>query len=147
MKKLLSISITLLFFSNLLLSQPLQIIWQNCYGGSGSDWAYDLLEVDNGYFIAGTTNSPNGNTNYHGADDGWLVKIDSVGSLIWEKCYGGTKGDGIMRILNSQDENYFLVGVAYSSDGSISNDPYPDSHDYWVIKIDENGDILWDKLL
>lgn len=139
--------LSLLLITTSLLSQPLQIVWQNCYGGPGYDWAYDLIRVDDGYFIAGTTNSDSATSNYHGADDGWLVKIDSVGNLIWETCYGGTKGDGIFRILDAQNDDFFLVGNAYSSDGSVSNDNYPDSHDYWVVKINKDGNILWDRIV
>jgi len=148
MKRLIIIFTLLLFFSNNILCQPLQIKWQNCYGGSEHDIAYDLIEVDNGYFILGNTTSFDGNvSNNHGAEDGWLLRIDNKGDLIWEKCFGGMKGDGLLNIFNSPDGNYYLVGGAHSSDGSIGSDPYPTSLDYWIIKIDSDGNILWDKIL
>jgi len=40
-----------------------------------------------------------------------------------------------------------LVGGSGSSDGDISNDPYPDSEDFWIVKIDIDGNIIWDKIV
>lgn len=128
--------------------QPMHIVWQNCYGGSEHDYCYDILEIEDGYFVLGNTQSIDGNVSYnHGAEDGWLIKIDHSGYIIWEKTYGGLKGDGLNNIFNSPDGNYYLTGGAWSSGGSVGNDPYPNSLDYWIIKIDGNGNKIWDKIL
>ena len=148
MKKLLMIKLLVLLFSNISFGQSLNINWQACYGGSGSDDADDLLELNNGYFILGTADSDDGDISYnHGGDDVWLIKIDNIGNLVWEKTFGGSVGDGGHRIFNSTDNTYYLLAGAYSSDGDISNDPYPESTDYWIVKIDSSGNILWDRII
>ncbi|MCF8230316.1 MAG: hypothetical protein K9J24_15325, partial [Bacteroidales bacterium] len=143
----------LIFFSLFLsiislYSQEFEITWQNCFGGKYHDYATDIIATCGGYLLIGTTNSTDGDISFnHGADDLWLIKIDTIGNLIWEKCLGGSKGDIGQRILATSDGNYFVLATAYSSDGTISNDPYPNSIDFWIIKINSEGEIIWDKIV
>ena len=67
--------------------------------------------------------------------------------LIWEKTYGGSQGDNIHRIFPDGNGGYYLLGASNSSDGDISYDPYPGTWDYWIIKIDNSGNILWEKIV
>ncbi len=121
---------------------------QKCYGGSGSDIAYDLIKTAEGYCMAGLTMSSNGDISFnHGSADGWLVFLDHAGSIIWEKSYGGTGYDYIVNVFASGDETFFLAGASSSSDGDISYNPYPGLGNLWVAKINHTGDILWDKTL
>jgi hypothetical protein len=130
------------------LCQNLQIDWQTCLGGSESDYAMDMLELENGYLILGNTYSNDGDiSNNHGVNDLWLVRVDSTGSILWERSYGGSESDGSSRILYAGENNFYILGTAFSSDGDISNDPYPDTPDYWIVKIDSTGAILWDKIV
>jgi len=39
------------------LAQPLKIIWQNCYGGSGDDDGFSVLPSSTGYYLFGGTTS------------------------------------------------------------------------------------------
>ena len=131
-----------------LFSQNLQLTWQQCFGGTEWDYARDIYEINSRYLIAGSTKSNDGNVSFnHGATDGWLIKTNSIGELEWEKTYGGSNGDGIFRIFSADENNYYLLCSSYSSDGDISNDPYPESTDFWIVKIDSSGNILWEKIL
>jgi beta-xylosidase len=38
-----------------LMSQAWQLTWQQCFGGSKSDWARDITYYNGGYYIIGTT--------------------------------------------------------------------------------------------
>ncbi len=129
-------------------SQDFQINWQNCFGGSYKDVPEDVVKnADGGYMILGATESTDGDISFnHGSDDVWLVKTDSNGDMLWEKTYGGTNWDGGRCILKYNDNTYFILAVTQSSDGDITFDPYPGSPDYWIVKIDSNGNILWDKI-
>ncbi len=143
-------TILLFLISNfsLLFSQNFQLTWQQCYGGSEQDQANDIIEVTNGYLIVGWTKSNDGDISFnHGILDGWLIKTDSIGNILWKKTYGGSSGDGFVRITPDNNGNYFLIGGSGSSDGDISNDPYPDSEDFWIVKIDIEGNIIWDKIV
>jgi len=131
-----------------LAAQNWDIIWQQCFGGSSIDVAYDLIAIENGYFIAGGTGSNDGDISFHrGLGDGWLIRIDSIGNLLWEKTFGGSDSEEIRRILPSTDGNYYLLGSSWSSDGHINYDPYPGSLDYWIVKINANGNIIWEKIV
>ena len=148
MKKLIKILLIFFFLTNYAFGQNFQINWQNCFGGSKDDYARDITKITDGYLIAGSTKSNDGDISYnHGATDCWLIKTDNQGNLIWEKTFGGSYGDGIFRIFKSDNNSFYILGEAISSDGDISNDPYPNTADFWLIKIDSIGNILWDKIL
>jgi hypothetical protein len=128
--------------------QNMEITWQSCFGGSEEDVAYDIIEVPGGYFITGYTFSIDGDISFNnGLLDGWLIKIDTIGNILWEKTYGGSSGDGFRRIFPDNSGNYILVGGSGSSDGDISNNPYPGSESFWIVKIDVEGNIIWDKIV
>ena len=147
MKKIL-ILIGLFLTALILPSQNFEITWQNCFGGTEHDKARDIIETDGGYLIVGVTMSNDGDVGFnHGGDDLWIIKIDTIGNMIWEKCLGGSKGDGGHRIFPTKDGNYYILAGSASSDGDISNDPYPSSPDYWIIKINPEGNIIWEKIV
>ena len=108
-------------------------IWEKSLGGSGDDEGYSILRTDDGgYLIAGITTSL-GAGNY----DAYFVKIDPYGEKVWDKTYGGVKIDKIYSLQKTLDGNYIAVGET-NSFGAGENDIY-------IIKIDKNGNELWDK--
>jgi len=140
--------IALLFISAPIVSQNMDITWQNCFGGSEHDYAMDIVETDNGYLVVGATNSNDGDISFnHGRGEGWLLSIDTLGNLLWERCYGGSDGEMFDKILSNNDSTYYILGRSGSSDGDISYDPYPNSGDFWILKIDEAGNIIWDRIV
>lgn len=124
------------------------INWQKCYGGYGDDEPYTILKTpDNGFFISGQSLSPDGGDvlGHHGisASDLWVIKIDSVGNLLWQKCLGGSQSEfyGFSNI--DAAGNIYVTGKTGSSDGDVTcTDPNKEA---WVVKLDGNGNILWDK--
>ncbi|MCK4407814.1 MAG: hypothetical protein KAV44_09075, partial [Bacteroidales bacterium] len=91
MKKLIVILSIFISFSNIIFSQDLQINWQQCFGGSKTDIARDIILSGNCFLTVGYTGSNDGDVSYnHGDNDVWLIKTDSIGALIWEKSYGGS---------------------------------------------------------
>src|SRR5438094_769862 len=76
-------------------SQP-AIQWKKCLGGTGGDYAYSIKQISGGYIVAGGTVSTDGNvTGNHaiGTSDYWIVKLDTGGAILWQKCFGGTGDD------------------------------------------------------
>ncbi len=140
--------ITLITFVNYAFCQNMIIEWQNCFGGSKIDLSRDIINKYNDYLIVGFTGSNDGDVTFnHGNNDVWIMQTDSIGTLIWEKSYGGSLDDGGYRIFRSDNNSYYILGASCSSDGDISYDPYPGSNDYWILKIDSVGNILWGKIL
>ncbi len=116
--------------------------WQKTYGGSGDEKAYSVQQTsDGGYIIANETDSNDGDISFnHGGFDYWLIKTDASGNIEWEKTYGGTDYDVAQSVIETSNNRYFLIGLAYSIDGDISS-PKGDL-DAWVLILDNTGNIL-----
>ncbi|MBZ0207139.1 MAG: T9SS type A sorting domain-containing protein, partial [Flavobacteriales bacterium] len=117
--------------------------WQRTFGGSGTDHAEDIQQTaDGGYIVAASTTSNDGDVSgNHGNRDVWLIKLDAQGELQWQRCYGGSSNDGAIAVKLTQDGGYILAATTNSNDGDVSGNH--GSLDFWVIKLDETGNISW----
>ncbi len=126
------------------------IIWEKCYGGSGGEEPYSVIQAsDGGFVLAGVTYSNDSDVTAHigawGTNDFWIIKTDSVGTLEWEKSLGGTYHDNAWSIIQSNDGGYVAVGNTQSNDSNVS--VLYGNVDIWVVKIDSTGNLLWEKSL
>lgn len=121
--------------------------WEKSFGGSGSEILYSIEKTfDRGYIIGGFTQSNDGQvTGSHGGDDYWIVKIDSAGSLQWQKALGGSSMDEAMCVKQTKDKGYIIAGETYSNDGDVSANH--GAIDYWIVKLDSAGSMQWQKTL
>ncbi len=119
--------------------------WTKYFGGSLTDTAEAIIQTkDNGYLIVGWSDSTDFDIkNNKGTYDFWIVKINSVGILEWEKNYGGTEIDEAFAIAASNDGNYLIAGTTRSNDKDISKNN--GGADFWVIKITPLGEKIWEK--
>lgn len=104
------------------LDQTGTLKWQKTLGGSAYDNANALAETpDHKIMIAGYTNSNDGDieTN-HGKSDAWLVKLDSDGTRLWQKTYGGSGYDLFHSVLVRKDKSIVVAGATDSKDGDVS---------------------------
>lgn len=143
----------ILFTSILLISsfgfvQVPTITWEKSFGGSSDDSAESIRQTtDGGYIIAGESESIDGDvTGNNGYKDYWVVKVDSSGNLIWEKSFGGTWSDNTPMIQETTDGGVIVAGESSSNDGDVSGNN-GGSSDYWIIKLDINGNIIWQNCL
>jgi hypothetical protein len=111
------------------------IEWQKTFGGTGSDNAYSIEQTnDGGFIVAGLSNSNDGDvSDNHGDVDYWVVKLSSIGTIEWQKSYGGTGYDNANSIKQTNDSEYIVVGWSESNDGDVSGNH--GSGDYWVVKL------------
>lgn len=108
------------------------IQWSETYGGSHNDLPSAFVETsDGGFLLCGETQS-------FGAvqADGWLVKTDSEGSILWNKTYGGDGWDVIRSVLESQNGGYVVTGMI---DASLENPP----SGALISKTDTSGNTEW----
>ena len=121
------------------------IIWQNCLGGSSWDYAYSIQQTnDEGYIVAGNTFSDDGDVSgNHGSYDYWIVKLNSSGEMMWQKCLGGSTSDEAREIHQTADGGYIVSGYSMSNDGDVSGNN--GMADYWTVKLNAEGDIEWQK--
>ena len=107
-----------------------------------------LLFTPNSQLILSTSKADAGldkTQNSLGDKDFWLTKIDNQGNKLWDKVYGGDDKDEASTILLTQDNNYLLAGTSKSDiSGTKSQDSYG-SEDFWLVKIDQNGNKIWDR--
>jgi len=127
------------------------IQWQKCLGGSNNEIAYSIHQTtDGGYIMAGTSASNDGDVSgNHGGYDYWVVKLDSVGSIQWQKSLGGTNYDAAQSVQQTFDGGYIVAGYTLSNDGDVSgnHDTTGNYYDYWIVKLLANGAIQWRKCL
>lgn len=121
------------------------IIWENTFGGSDNDIPYSAKETqDGGFIIAGESSSNDGSlTTNNGNSDFWVIKIDSQGSLLWQKNYGGSNDDRASSLSVTTDGSIIVGGTTNSWDGDIVGNH--GNNDYWVIKLNNLGDLIWQK--
>lgn len=126
------------------------IEWSYLYGGSDNDEGYDIIQLSDGsYMVVGYTDSHDGDvTGHHGTNsysDVWLLKLNSNGTLNWNKCYGGTDDDEGMCIGKTQAGDFIIGGTTYSNDGDVSGNHGSGYGDLWILKINASGNILLQK--
>lgn len=111
------------------------IIWSNMYGGTNADYAFSVIQTNDGsYTIGGHTYSFGAGNN-----DFWLVKTDTNGNMVWNKTYGGTKYDYAYSLVQASDGGYLLGGET----NSYGNGNY----DAYLVKTDASGNLQWDKTI
>ena len=105
-------------------------IWNEIYGGSDSEYCcYGQQTDDGGFIIAGSTMSFGS-----GQFDFWLIKTDCNGDKIWDRTYGGSKGDECHSALQTNDGGYILTG---------RTDSFGINSDAWIVKTDRQGNMIW----
>jgi len=126
------------------------IEWQKTYGGQYADVLRSMEQTtDNGYILAGYSNSPisgDKTVNNKGIGDFWIIKINDTGEIQWQNTYGAEGDDQPYVIHQTIDEGYIVGGNSNSKNalttmgGIVSN-----GTDYWVLKLDPDGEVLWSK--
>lgn len=107
--------------------------WGKTFFGYYISRAHDIIETfDNNIVIAGyTIPFDSVSSNF------WILKIDTLGNTIWEKNYGTEYDDIAYSIIQTKDGGYVAAGAVTSSINQ--------SLDWWILRLDENGEILWKK--
>ncbi|MCF8230318.1 MAG: T9SS type A sorting domain-containing protein [Bacteroidales bacterium] len=128
-----------------LFSQTTDIMWQMCLGSSEKDYAEAVAKLGADYFFGITVyTGEEGMTNYHGSTEAWIVVIDSIGTVKWERCYGGSNAEASHKIIPINDTSLYLLNYSQSTDGDVQsgNNGWGD---VWVVKINKQGNILWEQ--
>ncbi len=123
------------------------LVWEKTFGGKRYDAAKSIVVNNNDeYLIAGNTWSNDGDiSSNYGHGDAWVIKINNVGALLWEKTYGGDTPDRLNSLSKTNDGNYIFAGVKSEMD-LVSNGFYGRyDEQYWVVKISELGQVIWEK--
>lgn len=120
------------------------------WGGPGADHLVDLKYTPDGRLMAAVNSDwgPAGtNTNRGGYDFHLLCLTQQAGDVVWERRYGTTGNDYLNGFcLCPLDGGFYLAGSTWGVGGDRSA-PSFGSQDFWVIRLDNQGNKLWDKSL
>jgi hypothetical protein len=129
------------------------LLWQKCYGGSGTDWGDNIVQANNGNFIiCGKTNTNNngdltGIAYNGGTSDLWVAEIDASGAhnIVSgrNKCFGGSSVEDFGCIAKSSDGGYIVSCRTNSNNGMVAGNH--GDYDAWILKLDSMLNIKWSK--
>lgn len=108
-------------------------IWTRVFNDSsnGDESASSIKQTDDGGFIVGGWGSP---VSTGGSDAVFLIKLSSVGDIIWNKSFKGyARTEGLMSVVQTSDHGYFITTSLLGSQGLL-------------IKTNEYGDTLWTRV-
>ncbi|OYU83949.1 MAG: hypothetical protein CFE24_08790 [Flavobacterium sp. BFFFF2] len=144
MKKIL-LSLVLALVQMVAFAQSPYIEWQKTLGGTSDEYVSTIQPTsDGGYIMAGYTRSTNLNVSgNHGGNDAWIVKLGASGTILWQKCLGGTSDDYASSIQSTPDGGFIMVGYTQSNDGDVTGNH--GSQDAWVVKLTGAGNLTWQK--
>src|SRR6056297_1051494 len=121
------------------------LVWQKTLGGGQADRAYSICSThDTGFLIGGSSRSSDGDvSDNNGGNDAWLVKVDQVGNIVWEKNFGGSNIDLARAVFRTPDNGFIVGGETESTDQDVTGNH--GNKDGWLLKLVPNGNLTWAK--
>ncbi|REC63649.1 T9SS C-terminal target domain-containing protein [Chryseobacterium pennae] len=143
-------------------------LWQKTLGTASDEEAKAVIQsADLGFFVAGNVqNSSQG----YGSKDVWITRLDKGGKELSQLIVGGKGLDEVEKMIPTKDggallgiysrssevKNFGVKNPESQSSGersvsstAISQTPKVSSNfgegDYWIIKLDKNGKVEWEK--
>ncbi len=145
-------------------------LWQKTLGTSSDEEARSVIQTtDLGFFVAGNVqNSSKG----YGSKDVWITRLDKDGKELSQLILGGKGLDEVEKMIPTKDGGALLGIYSRSSEvrdtGSGVRNPESKSStestatrnltsatskqssnfgegDYWIVKLDKNGKVEWEK--
>ena len=110
------------------------ITFQKNFGTTANQRANDILNITDGYVIAGRAFDPNTNLSL-----ATLIRTDKQGQILWQKTYGGQDDANFNRVAVANDGGFIAWG-----DMRRTNQGHWDA---WLVKMDSAGQILWQKTI
>ena len=124
-----------------------EILWQKIYGGTSFEQVTSIIQdYDGGFVFCGETYSNDIDVDFNHATatpDFWVVKLDSLGNLIWENCFGNYNDDRANKVIQLIDSSYMVVGNILDYGGDVST--HYGGSDWWVLHISTEGELIWEK--
>lgn len=125
--------------------------WQRVYGGSGAELLGEIALAADGNVVIGASSASDAHAGKSedkigGFTDFWALKISPVdGSVIWENTIGTTGTEICEALLAFPNGNVLIGGGCGGGANGDKTEASNGSNDYWIVMLDPNGQILWDK--
>ncbi len=119
----------------------IHFIWGKQFGTNKEEYAFNHVVDQNGnIYIAGKTTGDMESKNL-GQNDGFIIKIDSLGKIKWSKQFG-TSGDE--NVQWSAIDNKGCVYITGSTTGALKDKNFG-KEDVFVVKYNPDGQMIWSK--
>lgn len=119
------------------------------FGGASDDYLRDLVQTSDGGFLLGgqSLSPPGGNKTavLFGTNDFWVVRLNASGAKLWDRSFGGTGADRLQSLQQTADGGFILGGVSLSGASGNKTSANYGLNDFWLVRLDANGNKLWDR--
>jgi hypothetical protein len=126
-------------------------IWDKTLGTADpDDNLWSVIETGGGYVVNGTVEtgiSGDKTSAAIGERDYWTVKLDANGNKLWDKTYGGTFEEDLGFLEPASDGGFIIGGTSWSDKSGTKTENSRGQEDYWLVKVDKNGNQQWDKTI
>jgi hypothetical protein len=126
--------------------------WQRLIGGNQMDEAHNIAQAPDGTYIM-VAHSESSNTGTlaglftNGDRDAWIVKFNSVGTILWQRLLGGSNIELMRSVVATPDNGCLVVAASASSNtGTMTGLINNGSWDMFLLKLDGAGTTQWQKL-
>ncbi|WP_394335787.1 T9SS type A sorting domain-containing protein [Adhaeribacter pallidiroseus] len=124
-------------------------LWDKRFGGSQDDNLQALTRTSDGNYVLGGTSASDATgdktQDNRGENDFWIIKINSSGSKLWDKRYGGGLSEELHSLSQTSDGGYLLGGRSKSGIGGEKTQGTQGGYDYWIVKTYNTGNFSWDR--
>ena len=121
------------------------IVWERSYGGEDSDAACGFVLADGDFVLAGSSRTSGINNFNNGKNDYRIISLNSNGNVKWDNTFGGSFDDVARGIVRADGGGFLVSGYTYSNDGDVEGNH--GGTDMWVIKVSNDGKLLWQRPL
>jgi len=118
-------------------------LWQKTLGSSSDEEARSVIQTtDLGFFVAGNVqNSAKG----YGSKDILIIKLDKNGKELSQLILGGKGLDEVEKMIPTKDGGALLGMYSRSNAGGSKKTENFGEGDYWIIKLNKDGKVEWEK--
>ena len=124
-----------------------EIVWQQIYGYAYIDELITIEPTADGGFICGGYSDSKISSLVNNDWDYYIAKFDSNGNFQWDKNIGSADYDFFGDIIQTSDGGYILGGGSLGDSSRAKTADSKGGEDFWILKIDSVGNILWDKTI
>ncbi|MDP9956872.1 hypothetical protein J2X97_002538 [Epilithonimonas hungarica] len=136
----------------MLFSQETKVLWQKDIRSSTQDFLTTMTStIDRQILLSGSSiqsrKTKDGGQKQNSGYDYHIVKLDQQGNHLWERYFGGTRYDYLTSSIATEDGGFALVGTSFSNISGDKNENNFGGSDVWLIRLNDNGEELWQKTL
>ena len=112
---------------------PGNVVWERIYGGLADDRAFNMLPVNNGFLLVGSTKS----SSAANVAEGWALMLDSEGNAFWNRTFLLGAGTELRYGLDLTD-GFLLIGNQFTASNDVNG---------YVARVNADGALLWETVM